>query len=325
MKRYSSIDLSDIDFSLADGSESPRAGRLHVSLSDDTIVSYDVSGHHGAAIAATRATFAAKRLGSPFGIAFDATGKLYAANLGNDTISMFDSAGGHLGDLRARLSSPAGLAFDVRGHLYATNLGDSTISKFDAAGRVVSEIAWNLCSPVGLAVDGSGFLYASNHNDKSISRFDATGVYRGDFAAKRNRRFGLAFDAAGNLYAANVIGNSISKFNAAGACSGLIRSNLCHPFGVAIDPSGNLYAANFGDRTISVFDGSGNFITAWSTGKASPRFLAFRPGITSGTSIDAFGSKAMGHLRNIARPAAAETSRTWRNDDFRRSRGVPCG
>ena len=66
---------------------------LYVTLVNNTIVRYDTTGNDGTVIAASAAVFASSNLNSPFGLAFDASGNLYAANSGNNTISKFAPSG----------------------------------------------------------------------------------------------------------------------------------------------------------------------------------------------------------------------------------------
>jgi hypothetical protein len=60
-----------------------------------------------------------------------------------------------------------------------------------------------------------------------------------------------------------------------------------------------LYVSNIGDNSISKFDTSGNFLTSWSTGNASPYYLAFQP--VPEPSTYALGAIATGVMAAIAR------------------------
>ena len=157
----------------------PAADMLYVTLTDNTIVSYDTSSGNAVTIAASMATFASTNLNSPQGLAFDSSGNLYAANF-NSTISKFDSSGTYVssGSIPStNLNLPVGLAFDISGNLYAANTGDNTISKFNSADGYLSSISGNLDVPYGLASDSSGNLYAANFGNNSISKFNSSGVF----------------------------------------------------------------------------------------------------------------------------------------------------
>ncbi|MCY2934688.1 MAG: PEP-CTERM sorting domain-containing protein [Planctomycetota bacterium] len=89
----------------------PAADMLYVTLSNNTIVSFDTTGNVGSTIAASVATFASTNLISPQGLAFDSSGNLYATNSSNNTISKFNSSGSFLTSWSTGAAAPIFLAF----------------------------------------------------------------------------------------------------------------------------------------------------------------------------------------------------------------------
>jgi sugar lactone lactonase YvrE len=116
----------------------PAVDMLYVTLTNNTIVTYDTTGNVGTTIAASVNTFASTNLNVPTGLAFDSSGNLYAANTGNSTISKFNSSGVYQSNITSNLNSPIGLAFDSSGNLYAANSTSKTISKFDSSGTFLT-------------------------------------------------------------------------------------------------------------------------------------------------------------------------------------------
>ena len=247
----------------------PAVDILYVTMNNNTIVSFDTTGNNGSTIAASVATFASTNLNSPNGLAFDALGNLYAANVGDNTISKFNSAGGYLSNITTNADAPYGLAFDSSGNLYAASntMPTQSISKFNSSGAYISDITTSLDNP-----------------------------------------FGLAFDSSGNLYAANTNDNTISKFNSSGGYLSSISWNLNVPVGLAFDTSGNLYAANSNDKTISKFNSSGTFLTSWSTGTASPSFLTVHAVSVPEPSTYALATIATGVMAYLARRRKSRTA-----------------
>ena len=129
----------------------PAVDMLYVTLNNNTIVSYDTSSGNAATIAASVVTFASTNLNSPFGLAFDSSGNLYAANLSNSTISKFDSSGVYQSNITSNLNSPYGLAIDSSGNLYAANFLGSTISKFNSSGSFLTSWSTGTANPAFLA------------------------------------------------------------------------------------------------------------------------------------------------------------------------------
>ena len=191
-KRLSRIACSSLML-LALAAPLPAVDMLYVTMSNNTIVSYDTTGNNGSTIAASVATYASTNLANPFGLAFDSSGTLYASNSNNNTISKFNASGGYVSNISSNLSGTFGLAFDPLGNLYAANPGDDTISKFDASGTFLSQINSNLSGPRGLAFDSSGNLYATNYDNRTISKFNSAGTFLTSWSTGFDTPYYLAF------------------------------------------------------------------------------------------------------------------------------------
>ena len=177
-KRLSRIACSSLML-LALAAPLPAVDMLYVTMSNNTIVSYDTSSGVAATIAASKATFASTNLANPQGLAFDTSGNLYAANYDptNSTISKFNASGGYVSNISSNLSGTFALALDTSDNLYAANVINNTISKFNSAGTFLSQINSNLNKPIGLAFDSSGNLYAANETNRTISKFSSSGTF----------------------------------------------------------------------------------------------------------------------------------------------------
>jgi autotransporter-associated beta strand protein len=253
------------------------AETIYVSLNNDTVVTYDVTGTNGVTIAATKATFASTNLSDPQGLVLDSQGNLWAANYRSDTISKFNSSGVFQSSITGNLASPYGLVRDESGTLScASTFGvGSSVSKYDASGTYTGAITANLNGPVGLARDSAGRLYAVNADSDNVTVYDAAGTYQRTITGSLSFPTGIAISPANTMYVAS--GNAIRVFDAAGTLQSSITSNLSGPQGLGLDSVGNLYAANFFSNSISKYDPSGAFVTSWSVGTARPAFVAFQP------------------------------------------------
>ena len=174
---------------------------MYVSLSNNTIVRYDVSLATSALVQASGSVFvpAGQGLNNPYGLAFDTAGNLYAANFGN-TITRYDSSGTRIGTdfvpTGQGLNNPVGLAFDTAGNLYAANFNGNTITRYDSSGtRIGTDFVptgQGLSSPGGLAIDSSGNLYAANIGNATISKYNSAGVLQFSWSTTASPNF-LAF------------------------------------------------------------------------------------------------------------------------------------
>lgn len=270
------------------------ADMLYVSLSNDSIVRYDISLPTAAAVEGSAQVFVASSLilNDPTGLAFDGSGNLYVANQGDHTLVKFDpyrtvqwTAGG-----APNLVSPDGVAVGG-GYAYVANYLGNSVAQYDlTTGTLVRYLgdATTLTWASGVTVDPSGTVYVSDQYDDRIVRFDPTGAFSiftagGSLSAPA----GLAFHPSGDLFVANFLGDSISRFDASGAFLATISvpatpgspPGYPMPYGVTFDPAGNFYTANFYNNTISKFDALGNLLFSWSTGAGSPAFLAVGPAV----------------------------------------------
>jgi len=188
------------------------------------------------------------------GIAFDAAGNLYVADLGNHRIrkitpeGMVSTFADDLPGDPMGLYHPSGIAIDVAGNLYVTS--DSRILKITPAGEVsifagrTSDAGFTngvggsarFYFPDGIAIDAAGNLYVADTWNNRIRKVTPEGVVStvaggaqgfvdGAAAEARfNRPEGIAIDAAGNLYVADTNNNRIRKITPEGVVSTIAGS-----------------------------------------------------------------------------------------------------
>jgi sugar lactone lactonase YvrE len=217
-----------------------------------TIAGRSVRGYSGDGGLATNASFS-----SPSGIALDASGNLFIADLANHAIR--------------EITASTGIVSTVAGTGSRGYTGDS--------GQATSAM---LNFPVDVAVDSSGNLYIADENNYVIRKVTAsTGVittaagngnsgYSGDGGAATSAKIGGAYgvtaESNGDFYIADYGNNLIRKVTAS---SGTITAfagtgssgytgdggvptaaTLLTPTGVFVDSSGNLFIADTGNNAI---------------------------------------------------------------------------
>ena len=183
----------------------------------------------------------------PQGVAVDATGNVYVAESGGNSLIrkitpagiVSTLAGGGYGNANgtgtaASFGGPSGVAVDVAGNVYVADQGNNLIRKISSAG-VVSTLA------------GNGVQ----------NKINGTGT-----AASFNFPYSVAVDAAGNVYVADQGNNLIRKISSVGVVSTLagnsagvtngtgIVASFYTPYGVAVDVTGNVYVADSGNNLI---------------------------------------------------------------------------
>lgn len=233
-----------------------------------------------------------KGLTSPWQLAFDGSGNLYVANIGNFSDGPYDVtvyAPGSKSVLRTisdGVSSPSALAFDGSGNLYVSNLklssGGNDVTVYAPGTKSVLEtISDGVSNPWALAFDGSGNLYVANDGEGSKPVSSVT-VYGSSLSLLRTIFKGvsspraLAVDRSGNLYVSNCGecysgGKGNVTVYAPGSKKALrtITQGLDNPFGMAFDGSGNLYVANFGCPSASCSPSVPSTVTVYAPGSKS--------------------------------------------------------
>jgi trimeric autotransporter adhesin len=228
-----------------------------------------LSGYSGDGGLATNA-----QLQGPFGIAVDADGNLYIADLDNFRIRAVSPGGiittlvgngtnGYSGDggpaLGAQLGFPAGVALDRSGRLYIADSGNSRIRQVSPAG-IISTVAGNgiyaysgdggqaaraqLIDPGGVAVDSNGNVYVADARNSRVRKVSP----------------------GGNI--TTVAGNGTNGYSGDGGPA--INAGFSAPQGIAVDGSGNLYIADYYGYRVRKVSAGGIVSTVAGGGSAFP-------------------------------------------------------
>jgi hypothetical protein len=260
--------------------------RFYVSnANNSTIEKFDING-------VDLGTFADASAGliGPSGLAFDASGNLFAADFLANKISKFDALGNAFAfaDSSSGLNSTYGLAFDAAGNLYAANAGFHSILKYQPNGSVTTFATSGLVAPTDIVFDRAGNLYAVNDGNGTVEKFTSGGADQGVFAsATLQNPFGARFDQSGQLYVSESTDNHIEKFDSNGNDLGAFASvGGANFYGIEFDPFGNLYVTDTGPFVIYKFDENGNRTTFISSPHVQgPVFIAVQLFSPTATSI----------------------------------------
>ncbi|WP_197893518.1 NHL repeat-containing protein [Variovorax sp. PBL-H6] len=211
---------------------------------DGVVTTFAGSGTAGPA----DGTGAAAQFNNPGGIAVDANGNFYVADIDNHMIrkitpdgvvtTLAGSTTPGFADgtgAAARFNTPVGVAVDLGGNVYVTDWSSNVIRKITPAG-VVTTFAGSgtlgpadgtgtnaqFSTPSGISVDGAGNVYVSDAGNRAIRKITPAGVVttlagsrtRGSAdgigtAAQFDSPYDVQLDASGNLYATS--GNAIRK------------------------------------------------------------------------------------------------------------------
>ena len=226
-------------------------------------------------------------LATPYGIAIDTSGNVWASNGGANKLTELSSMGAPLsgsGFTGAGIDSALGIAIGSTGNVWLANYGPIasghgvSISRFSSSGTAISDAAGDigggLDGPFAIALDSIGNAWMSNStaaSGGSLSEFNSSGIEQSDVLGDGNTHLfvpeGIAFDGSGNSWIANNRHNVLSEFVLTGASPHtqvplqFSGGGLNSPTGVALDSNGNVWVANGGSNNLSEFNSSGKAIS----------------------------------------------------------------
>jgi len=214
-----------------------------------TVAGTGKQGYSGDGGAATKA-----QLYRPSGVALDAAGNLYIADMDNRRIRKVDTSGiittlagtgvfGYTGDGAAAnlatMETPVDVSVDSQGNVYFTDQDTATVRKVNKAG-IISTVAGN--GTTGFSGDGGPAVNAAFAGPYSATVDSLGNVYISDFGNHRVRKV----DTSGTITTIAGAGSSAPNNGDGGPPT---SANVV-PNGIAFDSAGNYYIADIGHNRI---------------------------------------------------------------------------
>jgi sugar lactone lactonase YvrE len=201
------------------------------------------------------------QLATPYGLAVDSKGRVYAADTKVGAIFIFNTETRDVELIKNKVEAHfvriIGLAMDDNDRLFVSDPGLKHVLVFNPQHKAEDVITEGMVEPSGLAIDTQNrLLYVSDVSLDQVLVYDADTL-------KLLRKIGTT----GHNHELTAPGD------------------LAKPTGVAVDKDGNLYVCDTLNDRIEVFDADGVFIRTWGKNGDGPGYFA-RP---KGVAIDSDG------------------------------------
>ncbi len=254
----------------------------------------------------------AAQVGTPTGVAIDASGNLFIADNGAHRVRRVDATTGTIttiagtgvpaygGDggpaTAATLFYPAGVAVDSSGNVFVTEWGSAIVRKIDAQTGIITTYA-GTPGIVGQGGDGGAATSATMQEPWGIAIDDADNIYIADQRCRVRK-----VDAATGTISTIAGGGTCTSAGDGGPAT---MATFSSPSDIAIDASGNLFIADSGVASGSIrrIDAATGIITAVAS-PVFPRSVAVdRVGnlyMTDGNSVIYVKDVGATGLRRIA-------------------------
>jgi large repetitive protein len=191
----------------------------------------------------------------PTGLALDAGGNIFVADLNDNTVYEIPAAGGYttIKTLGGGFDGPSTVAIDGSGNIYIANANDETVSEMPpgcVSAACVVKLGGGFTRPAGIAVDGNGNVYVADYNNQAVTEMPpncfSTSCMTNLGAGFRNPR-DVAVDGNGNVYVVDPVNVALTRMPAGCtklSCVTILGGGFNYPQGVAVDGAGNVYVAD---------------------------------------------------------------------------------
>ncbi len=245
-------------------------------------------------------------LNEPFAVDFDATGRMFIAEMGGNRVSVWDRT--RLTPLATPFNGPHHLLTGLDNFIYVADTWANMVRRVDPATGTVSRVAGT--GQKGFSGDGGPALDAQFGAVFALAIHAGT-LYLADLDNRRIRTVNLSTGVVGT-----VAGNGDKGVPMDGADAK--TQPLVDPRAVAVDASGRIYICERGGHALRVVDANGRIRTVAGTGEpgfggdGGPALKATMSG-PKHISIDADGSVLItdteNHVIRRYRPASGTIER----------------
>jgi sugar lactone lactonase YvrE len=229
-----------------------------------------------------------RRIVKPYGVLYDAAGRLMIADPGAGLVHIMDTKAGLysviVSSSGAPLRSPIGLAEDQDNGLYITDSVTDTVYRYDLLSHALTPFLRAIDRPTGIAYNRvNKLLYVSETGANEVLAVDLKGNNKIRFSNvstpagyRFNHPTDVAVDLKGQVYVTDPLNYKIRIFTPEGIPvtqfgeMGDARGELSKPKGIAVDSQGRIYLCDAMLDMVKVFEDSGRLLFSFGANGAEP-------------------------------------------------------
>jgi len=237
---------------------------------------------------------------SSYGITIDPNGNIYACNMCDNQIQIFDSEGdaisafGSSGKGNGQFSNPWGIAVNSRGNIIVSDCYNNRIQIFDSNGKFISKFGsygngdGQFNEPKGIYVDRNNNIYVCDGGNNRIQIFNSEGKFILKFGSKGNGNgqfedpTGITINSKGNIIVCErgncriQIFDSKRNFISTFGSEGHENGQFYYPWGVCVDSNDNILVCDYFHSKIQIFNSNGKYMTHLKEDKPSSIAINFK-------------------------------------------------
>jgi streptogramin lyase len=190
---------------------------------------------------------------SPIGVAVDAAGIIYLADVADQQIVKLSNDGTLIG--RIAVPSPGAVTVDSCGNLYVAQPSFVTVLNSTGGQLAKFPLPGYNSYPVAVALDQYGYMYIVDQNNNQVDKMTLDGTLLATLTTSNpemDTPSTVALDVSGNVYVADSHNSRVVKFDATGVQTAVYSTSS--PIGVALDSFGNLYVSEYTAQRILELD-----------------------------------------------------------------------
>ncbi len=236
-----------------------------------------------AAAAPSATTTITPTLSFPYGVTVDVAGRIYVANTGNNTVTVYSPTRALEGTISAGLSGPAAVGVSSHGFIYVANNSTNNVTIYNSALAQTGSLTSSTFNfPFGLLVDAADDVWVLDAN--SLHVFLDTGTEASSVGASGASALGIwyglvgVFGSTGTPYGKFV--DLFQNFGEAlhnGLGFNLGGQDSFQPGGIAVDPLNEIYKTDPANNTVLIYGSDGVTVLATISTASPPYGIAVDP------------------------------------------------